>query len=145
MSRTSNTIRNMKFALVGQIMGILIGFVSRKVFVMFLSTEYLGLNGLFSNILSMLALAELGVGTAIVYSLYKPIAKGDFEEIKSLMRLYKNIYTAVGFLSLPPAALLPLFFIFLSKICQIFPISGLFILSMSPTPQFLISSLINDL
>lgn len=115
MSRTSNTIRNMKFALVGQMMGILISFVSRKVFVMFLSAEYLGLNGLFSNILSMLALAELGVGTAIVYSLYKPIAKGDFEEIKSLMRLYKNIYTAVGFFILAAGCALTPFLHFFIK------------------------------
>ena len=77
MSRTSNTIRNMKFALVGQMAGILISFASRKVFVMFLSAEYLGLDGLFSNILSMLALAELGVGTAIVYSLYQGYAKNS--------------------------------------------------------------------
>ena len=96
MSRTSNTIRNIKFAMVGQMLGLLISLASRKVFVMFLSAEYLGLNGLFSNILSMLALAELGVGAAIVYSLYKPIAEENFSEIKSIMRLYKTIYTTVG-------------------------------------------------
>ena len=108
MSRTSNTIRNMKFALAGQIMGILISLVSRKVFVMFLSAEYLGLNGLFSNILSMLALAELGVGIAIVYSLYKPIAEENFSEIKSIMRLYRTVYTTVGvFILVAGCALTP--------------------------------------
>lgn len=108
MSRTSNTVKNIKFALAGQMLGILISLVSRKVFVMFLSAEYLGLNGLFSNILSMLALAELGVGAAIVYSLYKPIAEENFSEIKSIMRLYKTIYTTVGvFILVAGCALTP--------------------------------------
>ena len=116
MTRTSNTIRNIKFAIIGQILGILIGFVSRKVFVVFLSIEYLGLNGLFSNMLSMLALAELGVGGAIVYSLYKPIAQGDTETIKSLMRLYKNIYTYVGIFILVVGCSLAPFLHFFIKI-----------------------------
>ncbi|WP_346689595.1 hypothetical protein [uncultured Cloacibacillus sp.] len=110
----------MKFATVGQILGILIGFVSRKVFVMCLSAEYLGLNGLFSNILSMLALAELGVGSAIVYSLYKPIAQENTEEIKSLMRLYKQIYTAVGvFILIAGSALTPFLHLFIRELPNI--------------------------
>ena len=120
MTRTSNTIRNIKFAIIGQILGILIGFVSRKVFVVFLSIEYLGLNGLFSNMLSMLALAELGVGGAIVYSLYKPIAQGDTETIKSLMRLYKNIYTYVGiFILVVGCSLAPFLHFFIKELPNI--------------------------
>ena len=120
MSRTSNTIQNIKFAIIGQIIGILIGFISRKVFVVFLTIEYLGLNGLFSNMLSMLALAELGVGGAIVYSLYKPIAQGDTETIKSLMRLYKNIYTYVGiFILVAGCSLTPFLHLFIKELPNI--------------------------
>lgn len=96
MSRTSNTIRNMKFAVLGQILGILFAFFARRVFVLFFSSEYLGLNGLFSNILSILSLAELGIGTAIVYNLYCPIAENNISKIKSLMLLYKRTYFAIG-------------------------------------------------
>lgn len=96
MSRTSNTIRNMNFAMLGQAFGILVAFFSRRVFVICLSSEYLGLNGLFSNILSILSLAELGVGGALVYSLYRPIAENNTSEIKSLMLLYKRTYFAIG-------------------------------------------------
>ena len=96
MRRTLNVIRNVRFAIIGQSLGIVINLLSRKIFVTFLPVEYLGLNGLFSNILSMLSLAELGVGAAIVYSLYRPIAEQNIQEIKSLMRLYKNVYYIVG-------------------------------------------------
>jgi len=96
MSRTSSSIRNLKFALVGQITGIILNFFARQVFVVYLSTEYLGLSGLFSDILTVLSVAELGIGSAIVFSLYKPIAHNDIEEIKSLMRLFKVVYRIIG-------------------------------------------------
>ena len=120
MNRTSNVIRNIKFAVAGQMLGILINLISRKSFVVFLSVEYLGLNGLFSNMLSMLALAELGVGSAIVYSLYKPIAQEDTETIKSLMRLYKNIYTYVGiFILVVGCSLTPFLHLFIKELPNI--------------------------
>ena len=59
----------------------------RQVFVRCLSQDYLGVNGLFTNILSMLSLAELGIGTAIVYALYKPLADKDEEKLASLMHV----------------------------------------------------------
>lgn len=96
MSRTSNSIRNIKYAVVGQAVGLVISFFTRTIFVQILSVEYLGLNGLFSNILSMLSFAELGVGTAITYSLYKPLADKNEVKIKTLMRLYQQAYTAIG-------------------------------------------------
>lgn len=120
MNRTTNTLRNIKFAAAGQILGILVNFISRKVFVLFLSVEYLGLNGLFSNILSMLTLTELGVGTAIIYSLYKPIGSGEKEEIKTLLRLYKRIYFAVGmFVLAAGCALTPFLHIFVKDMPDI--------------------------
>ena len=76
-SRTDNSIKNAKYALIGQIMGIIVSFISRKIFIVSLSAEYLGVNGLFGNILTMLGLAEMGFGTAITFCLYEPIAKKD--------------------------------------------------------------------
>lgn len=98
MSRTKSAIKNLSFALVGQVLGLIISFIARIIFIKFLNSEYLGLNGLFSNILSMLSLAELGVGTAITYSLYKPLAEKDNDKCAMLMQLYKKIYTFIGLL-----------------------------------------------
>ncbi len=95
-SRVDFIAKNMKFALMSQILLVLANFFVRRVFVSVLGEEYLGLNGLFSDILSMLSLAELGLGTSIVYSLYEPVARGNREKIKSLMALYRRAYQAVG-------------------------------------------------
>lgn len=75
---------------------LILKFAVRIVFVRFLSVEYLGLNTLFANILQVLSLAELGVGGAIVYSMYKPVADGDTEKIKSLIGIYKKFYWIIG-------------------------------------------------
>ena len=88
--------RNIKYSAVNYIAVNLLKFIVRMVFVKTLPIEYLGVNGLFSNILVMLSLAELGIGPAIVYSLYKPLAYGDKESVKSIMRLFKKVYIAVG-------------------------------------------------
>ena len=88
--------RNIKYSAVNYIAVNLLKFIVRMVFVKTLPIEYLGVNGLFSNILVMLSLAELGIGPAIVYSLYKPLAYGDIETVKSIMRLFKKVYIAVG-------------------------------------------------
>ena len=88
--------RNIKYSAVNYIAVNLLKFLVRMVFVKTLPIEYLGVNGLFSNILVMLSLAELGIGPAIVYSLYKPLAYGDKESVKSIMRLFKKVYIAVG-------------------------------------------------
>ena len=74
MSRTSNSLRNIKTSLFLKLAVLLINFVTRRIFIDTLSVAYLGLNGTFSNILSLLSLAELGVGSAITFSLYKPLA-----------------------------------------------------------------------
>lgn len=96
MNRTAYSIRNTKYAIIGQTIGILVSFVSRMIFVKILGVEYLGINGLFSNLLYMLTFADLGVGTAIVYSLYKPLADMDIPKIKALMKLLKKAYISIG-------------------------------------------------
>lgn len=95
MTRTTSTIKNIGYALIGQFLGTLTVFISRIFFLKVLSTDYLGLNGLFTNILTVLSFAELGFGTAITFSLYNPLVNDDKEKIKSLMYLYKIIYRYV--------------------------------------------------
>lgn len=95
-SRSKNVIRNIKTGLVVQILIKLMAFVVRTVFIQMLNSEYLGVNGLFTNVLTILSFAELGIGTAIIFSLYKPVANDDIEEIKSLMKLYQKSYSIIG-------------------------------------------------
>lgn len=100
LSRLDNSVRNIKAGTLGLILSYISGFIARKVFVMFLSLEYLGLSGLFSNVLTMLSLAELGFGAAISYSLYKPLAFGETYTIQALMKLFKKAYRIIGVLVL---------------------------------------------
>ena len=90
-SRTKNAKRNGAWGIISRIVGLLLPFLSRKVIIKALGAEYLGLNGLFTSILTVLNLTELGVGSAIVYSMYKPIATGDDELVCALLNLYKKI------------------------------------------------------
>jgi len=76
-SRTKNTIYNFTSSIFGQFITIIMQFVVRTVFIQTLGKSYLGISGLFSNILSMLSLAELGVGNAILFKLYDPLSKND--------------------------------------------------------------------
>lgn len=95
-SRVENSIRNTIYALSTQIFSMLMSFAVRTVFIHTLGKEYLGFNGLFSNIFSILSLTELGMGTAIVYSMYKPVAQGDHRKVAALLNLYRIFYRIVG-------------------------------------------------
>ena len=95
-SRTEYSILNILTGVGGYFLNTVLGFVCRMVFVRCLAAEYLGVNGLFVNVLSMLSLAELGVGSAIVYALYKPLAENDEEKIASLVQLYGKAYRIIG-------------------------------------------------
>lgn len=88
--------KNIVYSSVNYIVVYALRFISRIVFIHTLPIEYLGINGLFSNILSVLSLVELGIGPAIIFSLYKPLALKDTETIKSIMRFYKKAYTCIG-------------------------------------------------
>lgn len=106
MSRLDNSIRNSSVALFGQVATIFLNFIVRTIFIKFLDISYLGINGLFSNVLSILSFAELGFGTAITYALYKPIAEQDITNISRLMNFYKKVYTLIGFFILSAGILL---------------------------------------
>ena len=96
LERTRNAARNVVFDGTMEIVNMLFPFVIRSVMLQYLGTEYLGLNGLFKSILSFLNLAELGVGSAMVFSMYKPIAEDDTPTICALMRLYRTLYRIIG-------------------------------------------------
>ena len=95
--RTKKTIINTFVALASQIIIIFLGFFSRRVLIYSVGVQYLGINGLMTNILIIFSLAESGIGIAIGYALYKPLADNDIESIKSLMFLYKWIYRVFAF------------------------------------------------
>lgn len=95
-SRTQNTIYNFISSIGGQLLTIVMQFAVRTVFIHTLGKSYLGISGLFSNILSMLSLAELGVGSAILYKLYDPIEQKDEKRIAMLMGFYKTAYRVIG-------------------------------------------------
>lgn len=94
--RLKNSMRNMITSISSNIVTIIIGLLAQAIFIKIMGIEYLGLNGLFTNIISMLGIVELGIGSAIIYNLYKPIAINDVETIKSLMNFYKKSYNIIG-------------------------------------------------
>ncbi len=107
-SRTDYSILNIATGLGGYAVNTILGLICRMVFTRTLEAEYLGINGLFTNILGMLSLAELGIGSAIVYALYKPLAVNDEKKIASLVKFYGQCYRAVGiFIGAAGLCLLP--------------------------------------
>lgn len=95
-SRKKNSARNVIFGYLNQFLSLGLSFVGRTVFIQILGREYLGINGLFSDILTMLSMADLGFGIAMSYSFYKPIAEQDKEKIAALIHFYKKIYNIIA-------------------------------------------------
>lgn len=95
-SRTKNTTRNIEAGLVNQIVSIVLPFINRTAILWMLGAEFTGLAGLFSSILNVLNMAELGFNTAIVYSLYKPMADRNHKKICEIVSLFRKIYGVVG-------------------------------------------------
>lgn len=98
-SRTQKSITNTAVSFASQLIIILLGFISRRVLIYSVGVQYLGINGLMSNILTIFSLAESGIGVAIGYSLYKPLAENDVETIKSLMRFYRTVYRLLALMT----------------------------------------------
>ncbi len=96
MGRVRYATRNILFGLGGNVATMLVHFFLRHVFVMRLGDALVGVEGLYTDILTMLSLAELGVGTAVNYSLYGPVARGEKEKVKSYMRLYRRAYRIIA-------------------------------------------------
>ena len=94
--RLKNASRNMVVAAFMQVVNLLLNFLVRTAFIKYLGDEYLGINGVFTNILTLLSVAELGIGTAIVYALYEPVEMNDRDKICALVKLYKKTYYIIG-------------------------------------------------
>lgn len=99
-SRKVNALLVSASGLIQQVVQILGNLIYRTIFVKFLSEEYLGIQGLFSNILQLFSLAELGIGSAILYSMYKPFAEHDSKKISALVRFYSKVYNLLAVLVL---------------------------------------------
>lgn len=97
IERTKNAVRNILFGGILKGYQILMPFLMRTAMIYFLGVQYLGLSSLFTSVLQVLNLAELGVGNAMVYSMYKPIAEDNEKEICALMGLYRAYYGVIGF------------------------------------------------
>lgn len=96
LERTKNAIRNAGYNFLSNIVSIILPFLVRTVFIKVLGAEFLGLNSLFSSILMVLNLTELGFSSAIVYHMYKPIAQDDTKTINALLQYYKAVYRKIG-------------------------------------------------
>jgi len=95
-SRMSHSKRNMKSGVVLRLVTPITSFITRTALIYSLGSIYLGLNGLFTSMLQVLSLAELGFGSAIVFSMYKPIAQKDTAMVNALLKLYRKIYRIIG-------------------------------------------------
>ena len=98
IQRTKNAVRSMVFDGLLKAFNVAVPFVMRSVMLHFLGVQCLGLNGLFRSILSVLNLTELGVGSVMVFSMYRPIAEDDTDTICALMKLYRTVYRVIGLL-----------------------------------------------
>lgn len=96
MNRKKLVIKNIIFKWIGIVVITILQFISRRIFINFFTDDLLGLSSLLQSVISMLSLMELGVGTAIVYTLYEPLSRADNEKIAAIMNLYKKIYSIIG-------------------------------------------------
>ncbi len=96
IERTKNAVRNTLFGIINKLITLIVPFAVRTVFIRKLGLEYLGLNSLFTSVLSVLSIAELGIGTAIVFDMYSAISSNDSQTLSSLFNFYKKIYRIIG-------------------------------------------------
>ncbi len=96
MSRLNDARKNATWSVVSNVVSSLLHFLNRTIFIYTIGEVYLGINGLFTNIISLLSLTELGIWSAISFSLYKPLAEKDNEKIKSLMAFYRSAYRVIA-------------------------------------------------
>lgn len=99
-SRTENSINNIIFGFLYRIVLIIFPFIIKTILIKKMGIEYLGLNNLFASILQVLSLSELGIGSAMVFAMYKPIANNDSNKIEELLNLYKSLYRKIGIIIL---------------------------------------------
>ena len=96
MSRVRNASKNIAFGYLGTIATAVMSFVLRTVFIRHLNAQLLGVNSLYTDVLALLNMAELGIGVALNTQLYKPVAQKDAEKIKSYLQLYRKAYYRIA-------------------------------------------------
>lgn len=114
-SRTKNVSRNIFFGVIYKVVTLLFPFVTKTLLLYLMGTSSVGISTLFSSILSFLSLAELGFGSAIVHSMYKPIADNDLEAVGAILNFYKRLYRTIGTVIFGVGCLLIPFLPFLTK------------------------------
>ena len=100
MDRKKNSVLNVSSNFLILLTNTFLSFAVRTVFIKILGEEYLGVNTLFTNILQVLSLAELGISTAINYALYKPLAHQDYKKISAILKFFKKAYIVIGLIIL---------------------------------------------
>ncbi|MFD4850943.1 hypothetical protein ACFWML_09010, partial [Bacillus mycoides] len=126
--RVKNSIINISAGIGSQVIITLLSFASRTIFITYLGVEYLGVNGLFTNILGMLSLAEAGIGSAIIYNLYKPVAENNQDRINMLMNFYRKAYMAIALIVLLLGLLLLPFLGYIAKDAKVDNIHFIYII-----------------
>lgn len=134
MTRTKSSLQNIKYSVILQVVYVVLSFVSRTIFIRTLGAEYLGINGLFSNIITILSLVELGVGPAMTFALYKPLADRDDKLLQQLMYLFKRVYIMVGVVILILGiAFTPYIFYFMKEVPNLSNLKLIYILFIIKT------------
>lgn len=100
IDRTKRSLINISVSIVSRILVTLLPFATRTIMIQTIGIEYLGVDSLFASVLNMLSLSELGFSSAVVYSMYKPVAVGDDESVRGLLCFYKAVYRVIGFIIL---------------------------------------------
>lgn len=129
-SRSRNSFRNMVFAFTYQFVNLLLQFISRSIFISTLGAGYLGLSGLFSNVISVLNLADLGIESAVLYSFYKPLANKDYRKISALLKYYQKLYYGIAAVMMGGGILTVPFLQYLVKLDNEIPFVRLYYLLM---------------
>lgn len=119
--RTKKFLKNSVIIVICQVICYLMDFVCRTVFIQTVAIEYVGVKGLFSNILNVLSLSELGIGTVLVYSMYKPLAENDEDKLLALNRFYRKAYHVVALIMGGVGICLTPFLKYLIKDCPDLP------------------------
>lgn len=94
--KTKNSTRTLVFGMINRLITIVLPFITRTIIIYKLGTEYAGLNSLFTSILSVLSISELGIGSAIIFCLYEPVARDDKDEIRAMLSLLRKLYWIIG-------------------------------------------------
>ena len=114
----NNAKRNIIWGIINKVILMICPFITRSVMQMMLGTEYLGLDGLFNSVISVLSLSELGFSSAVVFHLYKPASEGNVERVNAILNFYRTVYRVIGLfilfvgLALIPVLLCGLFTVF---------------------------------